>query len=42
MGKAREAEADMVSDEPEVTESQALSKLKVHFISLVESPANKR
>ncbi len=33
MGKAHEAE---------VIEAKALSRLKVHFISLVESPANKR
>jgi len=42
MGKAREVERDIASEEPEVKEAQALSGLKVHFISLVESPANKR
>ena len=42
MGKAREVERDIASEEPEVKEAQALSGLKVHFISLVESPVNKR
>ncbi len=42
MNKAHEAEMDTSSEEPEMMEAQALSGLKVHFISLVESPANKR
>ena len=34
--------ADTFSQGPELIEAKALSGLKVHFISLVESPANKR
>ena len=40
MGTAREGETDSALEE--VMEAKALSGLKVHFISLVESPANKR
>ena len=35
-------ETKTASEEPEAIEAQALLGLKVHFISLVESPANKR